>query len=393
MTLDDITTPAPQELIALPPSKRAAVALKSEMAEAHLRELVAKTAAITNVVDKNGREEAHRAAMGLKNARVAIKNIGEEAREDAVAFQRAVVAEVARLAAITADEETRLFALRDAYDAKMAAEKAERERIEAERVATIRNRVDAIKAMPVVHAAANSIELSAALANLAKVTVTAEEFAEFADEAAQAVDAAANALLTLRAAARQREEAEAERQCKAEADRIELARLKAEQAERDRVAAAEAAERARLAQVERDKAEADRKAAAAREAELQRQLAEMKAQMEAQQRAAQPQPDITVQDYERSANGSDASTTIDVPLVVEGQPVTMGMDLAAPGGDLTAEWIGDLPSMDELVPAATNTAPVRPDNGEIFDVLMTHFSASKMTVLVWLAELVKENSL
>src|SRR4051812_22559589 len=126
MKLDEITIPEPQELITLPPAKRAAVALKSEAAEAHLRELVSKTSAITNVVDLNGRDEAHRAGMMLKNARTTITATGKAAREDATAFSKAVIAEEKRLLEISADEEARVFSLRDAYDAKVAAEKAER---------------------------------------------------------------------------------------------------------------------------------------------------------------------------------------------------------------------------------------------------------------------------
>jgi hypothetical protein len=371
MDLNTLPTPAPQDLIVLPPAKRAAVALKSEAAEAHLRDLVAKSAAITSVVDKNGREEAHRAAMGLKNARVAVDKTGEEAREDAVAFQKAVVAEVKRLAAITADEEKRLLALRDAYDAKVAAEKAERERIEAARVAAIRTKIDAIKGLPLAHAASNSTQLSAVLADLSKIEVTEEYFAEFAPEAAQVVDAAAEALLNLRTAARQREAEEAERQRKAEADRLELARLRREQEAREQAEREAAAERERLAKIEADRIEAERRAAAEREADLQRRIAEMKAQMEASQHAmapvVEPVPSPVAEAAASPVDLPVPSPVLEVPLFTEGQPTTMGVEIS--------------------------NCPVRPDAGDILDVLMREFNADEMTVMAWLTDLVMEQGL
>ena len=251
-----------QTLATLPPAKRAAVALNSESAEKHLRELVEKTAAITVVVDSLGRTEAHRAGMSLKNARTAITATGKAAREDATAFQKAVIAEEKRLLEITADEEARLFGLRDAYDEKVAAEKAEKERIERERVAAIRAKIDAILALPADHAGQGSEALFAVLSDLAKRATGADEFAEFAGQAALAIDTAGAALTTMREKALEREKAERDA---AEARRLESERLAAERAELAR----QAAEQKRIA---------DEQAAAAR------QLAEERARIEAEQR-------------------------------------------------------------------------------------------------------------
>lgn len=118
-------------IIALPPAQRAAVVLKSEAAENTLRSIIKLTEAITNVVDKNGRSEAHAAAMMLKSARVEIEKTGKLAREDATQFSKAVIAESARLIGISEPEEDRLIALRDGYDAKVAAEQLERDHEEA----------------------------------------------------------------------------------------------------------------------------------------------------------------------------------------------------------------------------------------------------------------------
>lgn len=235
----DAVTLNMQDLIALPPSKRAAVALKSENAEKQLRELVEKSSQISNVVDMNGRDEAHRAGMSLKNARVAITKTGKAAREDATAFSTAVIAEEKRLLEISGEEEKRVFGLRDTFDDNLALEKAKQEQKEAERKAAIRTKIEEITNLPGRHAGAGSVTISAALADLAQRSILQDEFAEFTEEAKIAVDTAASALLALRGAAREKEQAEVERlriqaeeqarlAAEAEAQRIEAERLEEE---------------------------------------------------------------------------------------------------------------------------------------------------------------------
>lgn len=212
----------------LPPTERAVIVLDSTKTETHLRELVVKSAAITTVVDANGREEAHRAGMNLKNARIAIEKTGKAAREDATAFCSAVIAEEKRLKAITADEETRIFGLRDGYDAKAKAEKEERERKERERVAAIRAKIDDIKALPMQSASDTAEQLQATCDDLRGFTPTEEDFAEFVAEATQARDNALGILSTLLESAKARE-AEAARVAAERAAQEEEARRIAEQ--------------------------------------------------------------------------------------------------------------------------------------------------------------------
>jgi len=272
----------PQALIALPPAERAAVALNSSVAEQQLRELVTRSAEIKSVVDANGRKEVHAAAMALKNARVAVANHGKAAREDATAFQRAVVAEVERLAAITAVEEERLFGLRDAYDEKVAAEKAERERLAAIRTAEIAAAMQSIRELPVVLAGADSAQLAAKLGELANKEMTEAEFGDKLEAAKALLDETAGALVRLHEAATAREAAEAERLRLAEEQRLEVERLRQEAAERERV---EAQQRAIREQQERERqAEAARQARehAEQMAAIQRQQAQMQAIMDMQ---------------------------------------------------------------------------------------------------------------
>ncbi|QOQ37813.1 hypothetical protein KMC46_gp50 [Ralstonia phage Gamede] len=242
----------------LPPAERAVIVLESTKTETHLRELVAKSAEITTVVDANGREESHRAGMNLKNARVTITKAGKAAREDAAAFCTAVIAEEKRLIGITEAEETRIFGLRDGYDAKAKAEKEKRERKERERVAAIQAKLNDIRALPMQSASDTAAQLQATYDDLLGFTPTEEEFAEFAAEAAQARDNALGILSTLLESAKTRE--------------AEAARLAAERATQEEEARRMAEQRAELERQQRELAE--QQAAIARQQEAMQEKAQ-----------------------------------------------------------------------------------------------------------------------
>ncbi|QMV33200.1 hypothetical protein 23F_00038 [Ralstonia phage Gerry] len=215
----------------LPPAERAVIVLESTKTETHLRELVAKSTAITTVVDANGREEAHRAGMNLKNARITITKVGKAAREDATTFCTAVIAEEKRLLGITEAEEERIFGLRDGYDAKAKAEKEERERKERERVAAIQAKIDAIVALPMQSVNDSAEDLAALISDLGEFDPTEEEFAEFRQVAVQAATTTLNRLHPMHAAAVARETQAAElaaQRAELERQQQELVRQRAE---------------------------------------------------------------------------------------------------------------------------------------------------------------------
>lgn len=271
------------DLTTLPPAERAAVALGSSKTETTLRELAQKSAAITVVVDLPGRDEAHRAGMELKHARTAISKTGKAARDDANAFCAAVIAEEKRLIGIVEPEEKRVLGLRDAFDAKLAAEKAERERIEAERIAAIKAKIDLIRQLPAASLNDSAAELRGTLDDLLTIVPAEAEYAEFTQDAAQVIADVREALSQLWSAAAARE-AEAERLA---AERAELERLQAEQAERERIAREQREqEEARLAE-ERAAFEAERAAFAAQKAEAEQAEQERIAREAAVQQAGE----------------------------------------------------------------------------------------------------------
>jgi hypothetical protein len=273
----------------LPPSERAAIVLESSKAETQLRELVTKSTAITNVIDPAGREEAHRAGMTLKNARIAIEKTGKAAREDAQAFSKAVISEEKRLIDIITPEEERVFGLRDAFDLKVKREREEAERRERERVAAIRTKIEAIRQIPATMAGEPSSEIYAEMEAL-KGFHPDESFGEFASEARIAVHGAFAALAALydRVSAQEAETA------RIAAERAELERLRAEAETRERQArelreAEEARARAiregeerRLAE-ERERFEDERRAFLMEQANARRQDEKMAAREAAEQ--------------------------------------------------------------------------------------------------------------
>lgn len=308
---------------------RAALALSSEQTRKDLQELVAKSANIVEVKNAAGRDECHGAAMALVRARTTITKTGKAAREDAAAFQKAVIAEEKALIAITEPEETRLLGLRDAWDAARAAEKAEAERIERERVEKIHLRIADIREAGNLALQCRTSDMVMALIEK-MLAAKVEGFEEFTDEA-EKVRHDTLARMDEIFGTKKAEEAERAR-IKAEQE-AEAARLAAERAENARVAAElerqrkEAAEAERIAAQERAQQEA--KAQAAREAEAKR-LADERAAFEAEQAAFR----ATMQaEADRRAAETKALETVVTEIDPEKVEVTAPAPLAAADTD------------------------------------------------------------
>lgn len=287
--LDEPTT-------ALTVTARAALALSSEQTRKDLKELVAKSANIREVKNTAGRDECHGAAMALVKARTTITKTGKAAREDAKAFQSAVIAEEKALIAITEPEETRLLGLRDEWDQARAAEKAEAERIELARVTNIHLRIADIREAGNL---ALQCRTSAMVESLIE-KMTGQQldgFDEFTEEAENTRTATLARMKEIsdiklaeeqeRARIKAEQEAEAARLAaeRAENARIaaELERQRKEAAEAERIAAQERAAQEAKATAAREAAEASDKAR--RDAEAKR-LADERAAFEAEQQKA-----------------------------------------------------------------------------------------------------------
>lgn len=249
--------------------QRASAALGAAEREKKLAAMAAASVGITVITNAAGLQECHAARMVLKNERVTIEKSGKAARDDARAFADAVIQEERRLIGIIRPEEERLEALQAAHEAKLAADKAERERIERERVAAIRAKIDSIKARATAALRLPAAEVTALIESMPAVDDT---FAELAAEAANVRAATLDYLTELRDT-KTAQEAEAARLA---AERAEFDRQQQEQARRDaearealrRQQEADAAERKRLDdEAAAQRAEQDRIAREARERE------------------------------------------------------------------------------------------------------------------------------
>lgn len=332
---------------------RAALALGSDKARTELAELVKKSANIVEVKNSAGREECHSAAMVLVRARTNIEKIGKAARDDATKFSKAVIAEEKALISITQPEEDRLLGLRDAWDAARAAEKAEAERIERERVAAIHARIGRIKGFATL---ALECRTSAKVEELIErlMAEPTEGFEEFAEEAATARG------LTL---ARMKEISDAKF-----ADEQERARIAAEQeAERQRLAAERAELERQQAEARAAQAQADAKAKAERDA-AEAQLAAERAAFAAEQ------------DRQREAQAAEARR------------------LAAVADELERQRVAALPKPEpkpapEPAIQLIEPAPSRPTDVQIVEALAERFGVAEPVALSWLIDFDVETTL
>ena len=277
------------ELTTLTPEARAAIAMESTATEQYLTGLATAHTGITEAKDKAGRDQAHRAAMQLMQARLAVENTADDAKADAKRFVAGINAECTRLVAIVKPEEVRLKGVRDEWDSEQARIKeaeaeAKRKRIEAlnQRIAAIRdigNR--AMRCATSEQAQAIAIELDA---------VDFEGMDEFEADAQyahiEATATCATVIERLQAAEQTARELEQQRAelaaAKAEADaaRAELERIRSEERAKAERAAREQVEAERQAEAARQQAEAEREreAASSQAAEAERaiMLAEQK---------------------------------------------------------------------------------------------------------------------
>lgn len=277
-----------EEKTALTLPERAAVALGESANEAKLRELVAKSAGIVSATNPDGREEAHRAGMVLLKTRTSIDKAADVAVADAKGFVKAVGAKKVELIAIIQPEETRVMALRDAWDEKIAAEKAAKIAAERARTEAIQARIQRIRDIPMVAVGCDSAAIENLIAEL-DATVIDDTFEEMRDLASAAWLVALESLngALVKAKASEAAALAAEEARKAEAARIEQERatLAAQRAEQERVANENAATAKRLADQEAAQALAAKqladKAAANLRAEREAQETAMRLQREA----------------------------------------------------------------------------------------------------------------
>jgi len=246
---------------AVAPSIKDTVLAQFKGAEAGLLVLAEKYRAVAyDCKTTKGMAEAVAARADLRdNGRLALTKAEKIVKADVNDLKRVMADEVERLVAIVKPIEDAIDAQIQAEVQRKAAEKAERERVEAERVAAHRERLAKIPAY-LTHCqqpGMTAARIEAGIAKLAAATF-GPEWQEFAVQAADAQFNTLEAMRGLHAAAVERE-AEALR---LEAQREEQARVAAQQAEAQRQLD-EAAEALRVQQAETARQAAEVEAARA----------------------------------------------------------------------------------------------------------------------------------
>lgn len=282
--------------------------------DAALAELREKNKDIV-VTDSKSLKAARVNKSELVGLRSKIEASRKEKKADALEFGKRVDAEAKRITAIIEEIEAAVIAPIEAYEAKLAAEKAEKERIEQERIQRIRQTIDqyfGASALLQLSGASSGL-ISQAIQDVQQSPVDQETFQELLFEAEQQKVRFLLQLESLLADTRAKEEEDKRLQREA----LRLERQAEEQAERERVfaeqqKAAQAAinaENARLKaeqderdRIEREKLEAERAELArikAEQAAKQKLIDDQLAKIEAEKRAAEEQKQR--EEFERQA--------------------------------------------------------------------------------------------
>jgi hypothetical protein len=226
-----------------------------------LTELATQSHRIVAITNAAGYQECHAARMTLKSMRIEIEKRGKLAREDSTKFSKAVIAKESELIGLIEPEEKRLTALQDEVDRQKEIEKKAKEEAERQRVAAINARFEAMKSLPLRAVNATVSDIDSIIADAESVDPLT--FPE--DLQAACVYEKRVVIASLRAAKDRRIAQDAE-EVRIQAEREELARLRAEtEAMRAAEEARQRREREEAAQRAEEEARAERERLAANE--------------------------------------------------------------------------------------------------------------------------------
>lgn len=279
----------PQQLITIEPKKY--VELVFEPFAKRLAD--AKTlaeAATFDVTTTAGMAVAVKHRATFRDIRVASEKARKERKAPILEIGKLLDSRQKEIEAEIEPYESRFDDAIKAEEARKEAEKAAKLAAEQARVAAIRAKIDQIKDSIVFAMGKSASEIQGAIDELSTHEITLEEFAELAGEA-QMAKVAALARLGEALTAQQAHEAE---QARLAEERAQLERERAEQAERERIAADARADEERKARKAREQEEARLRAEreaeeaklAAQRAEIARQQAEIDRQRAEAERAA-----------------------------------------------------------------------------------------------------------
>lgn len=295
----------------------------------------------------SGMELAKAARAMLRKPRYEIENIRKAAKAPLLAIGKKLDAEAARITAA-------ILALEEPIDQQIKHEETRKERekqakIEAEqkRVADILARIEAIRLLPSRSLGKSSVEIKDLLDQAAAIVIN-ESFGEYSNQASTALH---TTVLALQGAHAERLNYENE-QARILAERAELERLRAEQAERDR------------------------QAQAARDAEAVRQTEALKAEREALERQAAAM---------RQAQETEAARLAAARAELEREQAEAKRKAEEAERARLAAEAAEAARKEEVLRAAKKAK--YPGDQAILDALAKHFDVSEQVVRGWLTQL------
>lgn len=348
--------------VALVPAtlQQRAIAAIGNRDEAALQTLADGTKDITTITNAAGYQQIQAARIVLKNERISIEKDCKKAREDAVAFGRAVISEEGRLVAIISPEEKRLQKLQDAWDAEIERIRQQKIDSELKRVADLQERITELRGLQTLSPSSGSALIAEHIADLAKIAVD-ESFQELQQQAMDAKAAALSRLQSVHAAALSHEG----EQIRIRAEREELARDREEQALRD-------------AQAKAQREEEERKAKAVRDAETARHTEQLRQQRAEQDAAAA---------VERKRLDDEAAAARKLVVEEEARLAAARADIARQQEELRQAQEAAKPAPIPPAPVTRRGLAIRqPSAADIVDVLAKHFKAHPDTILDWLQQ-------
>ena len=276
---------------------------------------------VYDVTTTKGMAAARSDRAALRTARVNLEAARKEEKADVLRLGKFIDSEAKRIGDVIAKYEDPLADLIKAEEDRKEAEKAEKLRIEQERINGIRAKIQTIREYPLKALNVTASKLEEVLPGVEALTIDKETYQEFQAEAQAAKD---ESLCKLRQILTEKQAAEAEAaRIKAEQE-AEAARLKAAKEEADRKAAEEQkkieAERAELDRLRKEdearRQEEDRKLREAREAEEaklkaerdaeEKRIADERAEMEAEAAAKQAEIDRQQRELEEARATAEA---------------------------------------------------------------------------------------
>jgi len=321
-----------------------------------------------DIQTKEGMNTAKQLRTSFKSIRTAAESTRKERKAPIIEIGKLLDARYKVLESEIAPHEDKYDGDIKAEEKRIEEEKARKEAEERARVEAIENRIANIRNVPVQNMARSSADIVDAISSWSNMVLNPADYDEYLEDAINAVNATLVELEKVRASAAKREADEA----KAEADRLELARLREESEKREREAAelrAKEEERQRqITQAHEAQMQAMRDEMAQKQAEMDRQRAEME-----QERAA----------LEAMKNPPAAAFAQMNAMVEVAMPPVVDPDFE--------EVVKSIPSISrdeagflDLFEAAA-AAPKRPSEEQIITTLAEAYNVSRETVIDWIA--------